>query len=88
MRTKEFFENLESHISALFTEKSPGENVYHDMTHTTEVVRGVAKIGKAAGLTEEELQLVTVAAWFHDVGYIEKEAGHEEVSARYARDSY
>lgn len=53
---------------------------FHNENHTRYVVDAVLEIGKNTDLTEEELIVVQIAAWFHDVGYTKKYKGHEEVS--------
>ena len=58
--------------------------VYHDERHTRDVVDGVIEIGTGAGLGPEELEIVTIAAWFHDLGYTEAYKGHEEKGAEMA----
>ncbi|HMQ68589.1 MAG TPA: DUF5706 domain-containing protein [Ignavibacteria bacterium] len=62
----------------------PGVYVYHNFRHTSEVVDNVRKISRKSGLSEEEAEIVTLAAWFHDTGFIEQCDNHEEVSAQIA----
>lgn len=70
-------------LSLLETEYS--ENYYyHNSDHTKEVVETCELIGKESGLSDDELEIVLLAAWFHDVGYIKKIDGHEKISAEYA----
>ncbi len=76
---------VEDFVYKIFKEKSPPENVYHNITHTKEVVETVEKIGKAEKLTDEQMEILLIAAWFHDVGYVEKSKGHEELSVSYAK---
>ncbi len=76
---------VEEHVLNLIQEKSPPTNLYHDLTHTTEVVKDAKTIGQKVGLKDDELLLVQIAAWFHDVGYIDKCEDHEVKSAEYAR---
>ncbi len=75
----------ETFIRDLF-EKEIQENLkYHDIIHT-EYVAGMAdRIGKNSGLNQEELQIVIVAAWFHDSGFVSRSDGHEEESQNIAR---
>ncbi len=54
---------------------------YHDLFHTETVVSGVLNIGQGEGLSDNELQLLEVAAWFHDLGYLDRVEGHESLSA-------
>ncbi len=81
----EIISKVEDFVYQIFKEKSPPENVYHNITHTKEVVEAVEKIGRAEKLTDEQIELLLIAAWFHDVGYVEKSNGHEELSADYVR---
>ena len=49
-------------------------------------MNGVKRIGKAEGLSKDELFILELAAFLHDVGYTEKYWGHEEESARIAAE--
>jgi predicted metal-dependent HD superfamily phosphohydrolase len=42
-------------------------------------------IGENSGLNQEEIDIVTVAAWFHDSGFVSTAEGHEDVSQDIAR---
>ena len=66
----ELIKSIKSYIDHLYSENSPMENVYHDFTHTKDVIEAAEKIGKSLNLNEEELQIITRAAYLHDVGYI------------------
>ena len=54
--------------------------VYHTIDHTRSVVKAFIEIGIASGLSEKELELGTVAAWFHDTGYTKTTTFHEQKS--------
>jgi len=58
--------------------------VYHGIYHTLEVVQNSKVIGFNSNLTPQEYENLIIAAWFHDTGFIEKNKGHEEVSAKIA----
>ncbi len=73
-------------VSALFDERLPNFLVYHTIDHTIRVAKTTRKIGKAMMLGEEGIEVVTLAGWFHDTGYIELYRGHEEVSVRIAQE--
>ncbi|MBE2255205.1 MAG: HD domain-containing protein [Ignavibacteria bacterium] len=70
----------------LFRDKLSSEYVYHNYLHTTKVTESAQKIGKKSGLNESELELVTLAALFHDTGYIVSKEGHEVKSAEFAEE--
>jgi predicted metal-dependent HD superfamily phosphohydrolase len=63
----------------LINKISPGL-VYHTIEHTRSVVKAFMEIGLASNLSEKELELGLVAAWFHDTGYSSKTISHEQVS--------
>ncbi|MBX7109790.1 MAG: phosphohydrolase [Chitinophagales bacterium] len=68
------------YVFNLLREKLPANHIYHNYAHTTEVVEAVAEIAEGIGLSKEETEMVLLAAWFHDTGFIEVYAGHEERS--------
>lgn len=57
---------------------------YHNIEHTLEVVDAAERIGLDCGLTGTDLEIVILAAWFHDVGITEVYQHHEEKSAEIA----
>jgi predicted metal-dependent HD superfamily phosphohydrolase len=77
---------VEKYVSDILTKKTPPENVYHNLTHTKSVVKVVKDISDSENLTDEEKEIVIIAAWFHDVGYLETCDGHEEISIKYAKE--
>ncbi len=85
---------MEDHItqdSELFIrdlfEKEIHENLrYHDILHTEYVANQAERIGKSSGLHKEGLEIVVVAAWFHDSGFVSQSDGHEEESQNIARE--
>lgn len=77
---------IENHVNELFQKRSAAENIYHDILHTTEVVKVAAKIAEAENITAKETEIVLIAAWFHDIGYFHCCKGHEDQSSEYARD--
>ncbi|MBX2894338.1 MAG: HD domain-containing protein [Cyclobacteriaceae bacterium] len=57
---------------------------YHSANHTAEVVKAAEEIGRHSSLTEDEMETVQIAAWFHDTGYSTDFLQHEKVSAEKA----
>jgi len=75
----------EKFIRDLF-EKEIQENLrYHDIIHSEYVAGQAERIGLHSGLSKEDLQIVIVAAWFHDSGFVSRSDGHEEESQNIAR---
>ena len=76
-RTKEYAEKV-------LSKKSIEEYKYHNLEHTLEVVDAVQEIGKSMHISDSELEIVTIAAWLHDVGYHFNGHNHEEESVKIA----
>jgi predicted metal-dependent HD superfamily phosphohydrolase len=79
-------EDVESYIIDLLSGNLPADNYYHNLSHTKRVVALVTALAKEENCNENEILLVQLAAWFHDVGFIHQNEGHEEVSKRIAYD--
>lgn len=60
------------------------ELLYHNLFHIEQVVDYVDEIAPNEGLSEEEHELVSVAAWFHDIGICTDFENHEKLSAEMA----
>lgn len=73
------------HVGRLLIRKLPADRIFHNLHHTIGVVQGVLEIGRAESLRPEELEIVLLAAWFHDTGHIKTYAGHEEESCAIAK---
>ena len=73
IRTREFAETL--------LHEMPTNLVYHNLTHTREVVEAAELIGKESDLSPEELENVLISAWLHDLGYAKSCQQHETIGA-------
>lgn len=82
--------NLLNKIQNYVTEKienshKPWQN-YHNLEHTLEVVSNSEEIAKAENLSDDDMEILYFAAWFHDIGYIDGCLEHEERSKKIARE--
>ncbi|MEO1514404.1 MAG: Pycsar system effector family protein [Bacteroidota bacterium] len=77
---------VEAYVTNFITEQVPKKYAYHDIQHTLSVVASTHEIGKSMALDETELEVIQLAAWFHDTGYDKGPANHEERSSKYARE--
>ncbi len=77
---------LSEHIQKYYKENNPVENVYHNIEHIKEVVEMTQIIAEASNVKGNELDLVTAAAWLHDIGHIKTWENHEVLSANYAKN--
>lgn len=77
---------VSSHVYDLFKKELPNDVIYHSYEHTVETAKAADKIGRNEDLSDKDLFLVLLAAWFHDTGFIEGADKHEERSAERARE--
>ncbi|MBP6977749.1 MAG: DUF5706 domain-containing protein [Bacteroidales bacterium] len=68
----------------LFADLDPEKYIYHNLAHTKEVVEASKIIGQHEDLSPEEMEMVEIAAWFHDTGYTMDYDHHEEESKKIA----
>jgi predicted metal-dependent HD superfamily phosphohydrolase len=78
-------ENAQKYVTARFAENQNHRLIYHNLDHTLNVVNACKKIAGKCGISGIDLEMLVVAAWFHDVGYLSKLNNHEEASALEAR---
>jgi uncharacterized protein len=76
--------NVEKYVTSLLQSKLPQSLTFHNCQHTKNVVYAVKHIGKKSRISAEELEIVTIAAWFHDTGFTVTYSGHEEESIKIA----
>ena len=63
----------------------PGWLRYHDLSHTAEFVAPDAELlGRDAGLDAHALGLLLIAAWYHDVGFVERYEDNEVLGVEIA----
>jgi predicted metal-dependent HD superfamily phosphohydrolase len=73
-------------ITTLFKERLNSKYSFHNLEHTKSVVNGVETICAAENIDEEKTNILLLAAWFHDAGYIEGTENHEKRSIKIALD--
>lgn len=71
-------------VTNLLKQETPEKYSYHTLEHTVRVVKNAILIGAKEGLTSEEMDILRIAAWFHDAGYTKIYQGHETESAALA----
>jgi len=77
---------VEAYVTNFISEQISKEYAYHDVQHTLNVVTDARKMGEMFKLEETDLEILLLAAWFHDTGYDKGAQNHEERSAKYARE--
>ncbi len=85
MATDNILSKVEVYTKSILENEIPEKYVYHDNYHTVRVVEAAKMIGRESGLSEEDIEVLTIAAWFHDTGYKNGCQGHESISAEIAK---
>ncbi len=79
-------EAVSSYVTLFLSENLSDELIFHNINHTYEVVAAAKEIGSHCVLSEDEMLVLEVAAWFHDCGYANTYIGHEDESKKIAND--
>ncbi|NVK08406.1 MAG: HD domain-containing protein [Tenacibaculum sp.] len=79
-------QETEQFVIDLLSEKLDKNFVYHNIAHTQRVVEKSLELIEGESFSEEQQQILTLAAWFHDVGYTVNPENHEEESIKIATD--
>ena len=77
-------EKAEKKVFSAFKESGKSQLVFHNYNHTVDVVKQVKEICEGLEIDDAKASLVILAAWFHDIGYLQKRAGHESIGAEEA----
>lgn len=86
MKYHELLDQAKDYVLAYFDTHPQTELLYHDKTHTKDVVDATMEIANHYQLNEKDFFVVMVAAWFHDIGYFDDRENHELKSASLAND--
>ena len=80
----------ERHVKNLLQEKLTPDHYYHNLPHTLSVVDAVRLLSARHEISNEDCELLEVAAWFHDIGYVKSYENHEangaEMAAEFLKD--
>jgi predicted metal-dependent HD superfamily phosphohydrolase len=68
-------------VTSYLERELPEAYCYHNKLHTTCIVNAINEISEGMTLTDHERNILLIAGWFHDVGYIWQIEGHESVGA-------
>jgi HD superfamily phosphodiesterase len=86
MLENDFFKGVENFVFNLFKNELPPQVVYHNFEHTNQVVKHTFEIGTAEGVSDEDIEILLLAAWFHDIGFVHGYEKHEEKSKEIAEN--
>ena len=83
---KSIIEHAERFVFELFKKELSNKFLYHNYLHTQRVVKSAKELLAHIELSQEEQNIILLAAWFHDVGYIKGTEDHESESAKIAQE--
>lgn len=80
----DLIETALNEVEAFYKSKISKDYVYHSFDHTLDVFQNSQKLGLEAELSLPQLELLGIAAIFHDIGHSEGHSDHEERSVYHA----
>lgn len=79
------FKKAIDHIVNLLRDNLSDKLTYHSVDHTVGVIDKALEIARSEELPADELNLLLIAAAYHDSGFLETYDNHEEKSCTFAR---
>ena len=77
--------HAEAYVHRYFTEHPNYQLMYHHREHTIAVVRAAMELAEHESLSDDQREVLKIAALFHDLGYLVDYHHHEQESTRLAR---
>lgn len=74
-------EKVEIFVSEILATQLSKNYIFHSKAHTLDVVKNVEIIGNYDNLEENDINILKISAFLHDVGYSKIYNGHEKESA-------
>ncbi|WP_185260412.1 HD domain-containing protein [Elizabethkingia anophelis] len=86
MTNGDIIDKVREYVLELLSGKLPNGMRFHTVMHTQEVVKATIEIAGESNFSPKQLEVVTLAAWFHDCGYTNTHRNHEDSSKTIAAD--
>lgn len=77
-------EKVEKYCTEVLSNDAIKKLPFHNLEHTKEVVQQVKYLCAAMDINSTETELLIVAAWFHDTGFLKAYRDHETESVKIA----
>lgn len=84
MNYRQLSEQVQNHVQALYKTRNRPALIYHNITHTENIVAAATQIANHYQLNDRDFFIVITAGWFHDIGYLDEAKGHEQNGAQQA----
>ncbi|MDX5583925.1 MAG: DUF5706 domain-containing protein [Aureibaculum sp.] len=78
-------QKAESYVVAQLNEKLPPSYLYHNLSHTSRVVKYVKELIEKEKIGTNDARILELAAWFHDIGFIKSNEDHENYGVEIAK---
>ena len=79
-------EHTKKYVVDLMTNKLPEQYVYHNLSHTLDVVEAAEEIAAHSNLDNEQMEVLLIAAYLHDIGYTKSSDKHEDHSITLSKE--
>ncbi|MEP7196379.1 MAG: adenylate/guanylate cyclase domain-containing protein [Saprospiraceae bacterium] len=81
------FQSMEEFVQNKLENQLPDNLFYHTIEHTKDVYKAAITIANKESVSDIELQLLKTAVLYHDLGFIVKSTGHEDIGCEIAQSS-
>ncbi|MCL9808953.1 Pycsar system effector family protein [Flavobacterium luminosum] len=82
----DLIQTAEDFVFTLYKDNLLDTYTYHNFNHTQKVVLAAKKLAEKEEVEAEELEILLLAAWFHDTGYVKGFSDHEQQGILIAQD--
>lgn len=86
MTTSDIVGKARKNAKQVLSSELPKDLVFHSRRHTEEVVAAGIELAEAYQLPTESIENITIALWFHDIGFVNGWNDHEERSISMATE--
>lgn len=87
----QFIQNTQQFVLDYLIKNLDTKYIYHNFQHTHYVVSKIEEIAITEKVSEEDLEIVLLAGWFHDIGYTISKDNHElhsvEIAKKYLNEN-
>ncbi len=77
----------EKFITEKLKAEMPSNLTYHNLDHIEDVLESALTIAKSENISEDDINLLRVAALYHDAGFIHSYKDHEQLGCQLAKES-
>lgn len=82
---RKFYDRVLDEVCERLLHEIPQSYTYHSLRHTLDVVEQSILIARGERLEERDIDILKIAALFHDIGYVRARRDHEVISVEIFR---